>query len=117
MPEKKKLSILVVEDIEEIMAPIRTALTNRGYHVVQASTADQAIEMAEADRPAMILTELQLPTFDKLMFLLRRHDDLKNLIVAIIDGNHPNLPDQSITVLSDFQALDDMLQSPTAFPP
>ena len=86
------------------------ALDKRGHHVMQASNAEQAIQIAEVNRPALILTDLELPTFDKLLNLLRGHANLNDTVVAVIDLNHPKV-DGSIRVLPDFQALDDLLHS------
>ena len=77
---------------------------------MQASNAEQAIQIAEVNRPALILTDLELPSFDKLLNLLRAHAHLNATVVAVIDLNHPKV-DASIRVLPDFQALDDLLQS------
>src|ERR1041384_8077640 len=111
MSEDQKHTVLVVEDVDEITLNMTAALKKRGHHVVHASNAEEAIEMAEANRPAMILTDLDLPTFDSLMQKLRQHGDLKNLLVAIIDINNPRVEDQSVNVLPDFQALDDLIES------
>ena len=103
--------MLVVEDVDEIGANMGVALDKRGHRVVHASNAEDAIEMAEHDRPAMILTDPELPTFEKLMTLLRAHGTLKNMVVAIIDVNHLKISDKSVNILADFQALDDLLKS------
>jgi len=104
-------TVLVVEDVDEISANMTAALKERGHQVERASNADQAIQLAEDNRPAMILTDLDLPTFDNLMNLLRSHADLKNMVVAIIDINHPEVADQTVNVLCDFQALDELIDS------
>ena len=103
-------TILVVEDVAQISSSMRAALDKRGHRVVHASSAEQAIQIAEVNRPAIILTDLELPTFDELLSLLRGHADLKDTVVAIIDLNHPDV-DGNIKVLRDFQALDDLIQS------
>jgi CheY-like chemotaxis protein len=79
---------------------------------VHASNAEDAIRVAEQNRPTMILTDLELPTFDNLLSLLRAHSTLKNLKVAIIDINDPKIKDKSVSVLADFQGLDDLLDAP-----
>ena len=99
-----------MEDVAEISSSMRAALDKRGHHVVHASNAEDAIQIAEVKRPTIILTDLELPTFDKLMSLLRGHADLNDTVVAIMDINHPEV-DDGIRVLHDFQALDDLLQS------
>ena len=86
------------------------ALDKRGHRVMHASNAEQAIQIAEVNRPAIILTDLELPTFDKLLSALRGHADLNDTVVAIMDFNHPKV-DGNVKVLPDFQALDDLLQS------
>lgn len=111
---KKPHTILIVEDVDEISQSMSAALKQRGHRVECASNADQAIQMAEENRPAMILTDLDLPSFDKLMNLLRAHPELKNMIVAIIDINGPKVSDQTINILGDFQALDDLIESSPA---
>ena len=107
-------TILVVEDVDEISANMSAALKGRGHLVERASNAEQAIRMAEQNRPAMILTDLDLPTFDKLLKLLRAHADLKNMVVAIVDINHPQVADQTVNILCDFQALDELIESSQA---
>ena len=111
MKEKQKHTVLVVEDVEEISANMASALDNRGHRVMHAVNAGDAIQKAESHRPTMILTDLDLPTFDELLTLLRGHADLKNMMVAIIDINHPTVKDSSVNVLRDFQALDDLMDA------
>lgn len=114
MSKNKPHTILVVEDVDEISESMSAALKQRGHRVECASNAEQAIQMAEENRPAMILTDLDLPTFDSLMNLLRAHTDLKNMVVAIIDINTPEVSDQTVNILGDFQALDDLIESSSA---
>ena len=114
MSKNNPHTILVVEDVDEISESMSAALKRCGHRVECASNAEQAIQMAEENRPAMILTDLDLPTFDRLMNLLRAHTDLKNMVVAIIDINSPEVSDQTINILGDFQALDDLIESSPA---
>lgn len=112
MAEKQKqYTVLVVEDVAEISENMAAALDKRGHRVMRAANAKDALTIAEANRPTMILTDLDLPTFDHLLKSLRGHTDLKNMVVAIIDINHPTVKDSSVNVLSDFQALDDLMDA------
>lgn len=110
MSTQKLGTILIVEDVEEISSNMAAVLNKRGHQVMLASNAEQAIQMAEVNRPAMILTDLDLPTFDKLLNLVRDHDHLKKTVVAIIDINNPKVADTSVHVLADFEALDDLIR-------
>ena len=104
-------TILVVEDIDEISSQMNELLTKRGHRVLQASNADDAIRLAEQNHPAMILTDLDLPTLDLLMKLIAEHKDLGELAVAIIDINHPEVSNNRLRILPDFNALDDLIGS------
>lgn len=56
--------ILVVEDDFLIALEIETALLNAGFKVVgPASTADQAVEMAIAQRPILVIMDIRLRGF------------------------------------------------------
>ena len=111
MSAQKLGTILIVEDVEEISSNMTAVLNKRGHQVMLALNAEQAIQMAEANRPAMILTDLDLPTFDKLLTLVRDHDHLKKMVVAVIDINSPKVDDTSVHVLTDFDGLDDLIRS------
>ena len=103
--------VLVVEDHAEISDNMGAMLIRKGYGVVNAIDADGAMEAAELDRPAMILTDLDLPTLDPLMARLRAHATLKNLQVAVIDIDHPRNLRPDLTVLNNFDELDEFLIS------
>lgn len=111
MTEPTPSTILILEDVEEIRENMKDALNKRGYDVIVAGNLAEAIEMADGNRPVMILTDLDLPDFDNLLQLLREHHELKNMVVAVIDIDHPNLADKSVRVLGDFNALDDLITS------
>jgi len=107
-----KKMILVVEDVAEIRESMSLMLHARGHDVVSALNAEEAIKIAEQRRPAMILTDLDLPTLGFLMRQIRGRGDLKDMRVAIIDVDHPEVSlDYDMTVLSDFDQLDALIQS------
>ena len=104
-------TILVVEDIDEISSQMYQLLTKRGHRVLLASNAEDAIRIAEQSRPAMILTDLDLPTLDTLMKLIAEHKDLGELVVAIIDINSPEVTNNRLRILPDYDALDNLIGS------
>lgn len=111
MEQKNRNPILVVEDIDEITRHIKRALVQRGHEVLSAPDAKEAIQIAERTSPLMILTDLDLPTFDLLMKLVNEHQDLRELTVAVIDINQPELKDERVKILPDFEALDNLVDS------
>ena len=54
-------TVLVVEDNELNMKLFHDLLDAHGYGVLQARNADEAMEMARAHRPDLILMDIQLP--------------------------------------------------------
>jgi len=112
MADKPKKTILVVEDVEEIGSRMDTMLSGKGHRVLRASTADEAIRIAEDDHPTMILTDLDLPTFDLLVRLIRDHQRLNSMVIAVIDINGPEVNAKSdLKILGDFKQLDELLAS------
>ena len=56
--------ILVVEDQEDNRQILRDLLTNGGYDMIEAENGQDAITAAEANRPDLILMDIQLPLLD-----------------------------------------------------
>ena len=105
-------TILVVEDVVEICFQMSEMLRKKGHQTLSAANAEDAIRIAEHDHPNMILTDLDLPTFDSLVQMVRAHKDLFNTPVAVIDINgHEMKPPQDVKILSDFDQLDYFLQT------
>ncbi len=58
--------ILVVEDQEDNRRIMRDLLTAAGLEVIEAVTGNEALSVAEAERPDLILMDIQLPELDGL---------------------------------------------------
>ena len=56
--------ILVVEDQEDNRRILRDLLTTAGYEVIEAVTGEDAVTRALAQRPDLILMDIQLPGID-----------------------------------------------------
>ena len=112
MDDDSKKMILVVEDVAEIRESMSLMLHARGHEVMSAVNAEEAIKIAEQRRPAMILTDLDLPRLGFLMRRIRGDGNLKDMSVAIIDVNGPEVRQEyEMTVLADFDQLDALLQT------
>lgn len=53
--------VLVVEDNSKNMTLLRDVLGHEGYVVLEARTAEQGLELAREQQPAVILLDIQLP--------------------------------------------------------
>ena len=111
MNDNSRKTILVVEDQREISESMNTVLTRKGYEVLDATDAEEAMKIAQQHRPALILTDLDLPTLTQLMDKLRAHDGLKDMPVAVIDLNHPKDARSDINILNNFDELDALLSA------
>ena len=56
--------ILVVEDQEDNRRILYDLLTNAGYEIVEAENGEEAVKVAAAQRPDLILMDIQLPLLD-----------------------------------------------------
>ena len=61
-----KFLILVVDDAADNVAVISLALQHEGYRVVTASNGEEAISVAKATLPNLILMDISMPTMDGL---------------------------------------------------
>jgi two-component system, cell cycle response regulator DivK len=56
--------ILVVEDQPDNRRILRDLLGNAGYELIEAETGEEALIAVEAQRPDLILMDIQLPVMD-----------------------------------------------------
>ena len=56
--------ILAIEDHEENRRLLRDLLTSVGYELIEAVTGEEGVVLAEAQLPALILMDIQLPGID-----------------------------------------------------
>jgi two-component system cell cycle response regulator DivK len=56
--------ILVVEDQEDLRDVLRTLLTGSGYEMIEAADGQAGVEKAKAERPDLILMDIQMPVLN-----------------------------------------------------
>lgn len=59
-----KGKLLVVDDEEEVRHLITEGLTQRGYEVVPASSGEEALEKVTAERPDIVILDVDMPGMD-----------------------------------------------------
>jgi two-component system KDP operon response regulator KdpE len=77
-------SILVIEDDRKILRVFLTSLEAEGYHVVDASTGQRAMEEIRTRNPDIILLDLGLPDVDGLDLVpeIRSHSIAPIIVVS-----------------------------------
>ena len=56
--------ILIVEDQEDLRGVLRDLLTGSGYEVAEAADGQAGVAMAQAERPDLILMDIQMPVLN-----------------------------------------------------
>ena len=78
-------TILVVDDEENARKSISAVLRREGYRVQAAASAAEAIELAGAEAPDLLVTDVVMPEMDGLTMYERlraRHPDLLAIVVT-----------------------------------
>src|SRR5258706_16378148 len=62
--------ILIIEDNEKNLKLVRDVLQFKGYRTVEAGSAEADLELAQRQRPDLVLMDIQLPGMDGVAALL-----------------------------------------------
>ena len=64
--DSRDRTVLIVEDSDDARYFMRLSLEQHGYLIVEAENGAKAVEMAQSERPDIILMDLSLPILDGL---------------------------------------------------
>ena len=78
--------ILVVDDEAHILHVVSLKLQNAGFEVSTAADGEEALELAEADPPDLIITDFHMPVMNgvELCRALRANEALKDIPAVIL---------------------------------
>jgi len=76
--------VLVVEDNERNMKLVRDVLRASGYRTLEAASGEDAIELARAHVPALVLMDVQLPGLDGVAALARLRGDERTAAIPVL---------------------------------
>lgn len=78
--------ILVVDDDRALTKLYSSALSARGYRILVASNGEEAMAMAEAERPDLILLDVMMPEIHGLHVLdiLKSTEDTENTKIIML---------------------------------
>ena len=76
--------ILIVEDNDTDVRLLKDILETRGYNILQTGDGLEAIDLAVAKRPALILMDIQLPDISGLEVTRRLRGDERSRQIPII---------------------------------
>ena len=76
--------VLIVEDNEKNTKLFRDVLQAAGYVTLEAATGEDAIELAVAHEPALVLMDVQLPGVDGVETLGRLRRDERTATIPVV---------------------------------
>jgi two-component system cell cycle response regulator DivK len=78
--------ILVVEDQEDNRRIIRDLLASVGYQMIEALDGESGVRLAEAERPDLILMDIQLPGVDgyEATRRIKANPELRSIPVIVV---------------------------------
>ncbi len=82
-------TILIVEDNEKNMKLVRDVLQHQGHATLEARTGEQGVQLAIAQRPDLILMDIQLKGMDGIAALqaIRAHAALDAVPVIAVSAS------------------------------
>lgn len=81
-------TILVVDDFDDTRLLFRTLLERGGYRVCEAINGNQAIAMAESERPDLIIMDMQMPELDGISATrkIRGMKELEGVPIVVVSA-------------------------------
>jgi len=76
--------ILTVDDSRTMRDMLRLALVQAGYEVVQAEDGLHGLEVLDAERPDVIVTDINMPRMDGFGFIEGVRGDERNRAIPIL---------------------------------
>jgi two-component system, cell cycle response regulator DivK len=79
-------TVLIIEDNPRNLKLARDVLNHAGYRTLEAGTAEEGLALAHAERPAVVLMDIQLPGMDGVQALarLRSHPATRHIPVIAV---------------------------------
>ena len=87
--QTKPPTVLLVEDTEDNRFMMRRLLEMTGYRVVEAMNGEEAVKLAKAESPQLILMDLSLPVTDGLAAtrLIRKLPDFQTTPIIAVSAH------------------------------
>jgi two-component system, cell cycle response regulator DivK len=76
--------VLIVEDNEKNLKLVRDVLQATGYRTLQATTGEEAVELALSQAPALVLMDVQLPGIDGVEALERLRQNERTASIPVL---------------------------------
>jgi len=98
-------TILVVEDYDDVRRMLKVLLESEKFHVLEAATGSEALDVIKNERPNVILMDLALPGFDGLETIrrIRAIDGFQNTPIVVLTAyTGPSTYETALQAGSDY---------------
>jgi CheY-like chemotaxis protein len=116
--------ILIVEDNSDIRKLMHIFFKNAGFVVVAAVDGEEGLHMAKAEKPDVIITDINMPKMDGIAMIkqLRTEPETASIPIVVCTANSSVTPEEVVKTGADnacykpidFRALIDMIQAMVA---
>jgi two-component system alkaline phosphatase synthesis response regulator PhoP len=105
-----KASILIADDEADILEIVGYNLEKEGYSVITAKDGQQALDIAKAEKPDLIILDIMMPNKSgiEVCNLLRSHPDFKDTLIIMLTA----LSDESTHIKGLDSGADDYISKP-----
>lgn len=81
-------TVMVVDDYDDVRSMLTRWLEEQEYRVIEATGGKEAVELAQRERPDLILMDLALPEIDGFAatFSIRSHQELREIPIIGISA-------------------------------
>jgi two-component system cell cycle response regulator DivK len=76
--------VLIVEDNEKNMKLFRDVLSAKGYATLEATSGEEAVDLAVAHAPQLVLMDIRLPEIDGVEALQRLRSDERTSSIPVL---------------------------------
>jgi len=92
--------VLIVEDVAEILRLLEETLKFKGYQAVTAYNGQEALEIIQKERPALVITDIMMPKLDGfgLVHRLRINPETRNIPVIFLTATYVALEDKAFAL-------------------
>jgi DNA-binding response OmpR family regulator len=92
--------LLIVEDVPDILRLLEETLKFKGYNAVTARNGQEALDLIQRERPALVITDIMMPKLDGfgLVHRLRLNRETRDLPVIFLTATYVALEDKAFAL-------------------
>src|SRR5919112_5528138 len=92
--------VLIVEDVPDILRLLEETLKFKGYQAVTAHNGQEALDIIQRQRPALVITDIMMPKLDGfgLVHRLRINPETRDIPVIFLTATYVALEDKAFAL-------------------